>query len=422
MSRTESNSDGKLRAACERCRDLKNRCTRTGDPDSRCDRCERLDIDCVYGTNARMGRPRISKPALERSGSGRARLGEGSVRSPSFQSSRRTVHVDLADPSSRNGTENIHPMLDILDSALLPEVMYKEILDCDLPLYPTDFTQPTNDDPTIENANRAFHSDACNVTVQGFRQREEPEDFAYSDHGLGISREAIGSRTGTDELLRLQCRLHNLLSLADEATTRDSPAVDEVLVACKDFLEIIQATLAAQSHYSEFGVPFALPGRSPSQSSDASYCGNQRARPNLRMSNCVTVLQVLTCYGYVLQLLEPIVDALASRTGDTGFISLGTFSLASQPAMSSYVAIHMVLGMINQLRDSIHLLASGYKELGKASQRTQPFQASAADMVENVQTTITTNSIQIATSMVTEKETILVQRLTCFTKSSYHIS
>jgi len=54
----ESSREGKLRAACDRCHDLKNRCIRIGGPDSRCGRCERLDIDCVYQKSSRMGRPK----------------------------------------------------------------------------------------------------------------------------------------------------------------------------------------------------------------------------------------------------------------------------------------------------------------------------------------------------------------------------
>lgn len=56
--RPEPNQEGRLRAACDRCHDLKNRCVRIGGPDSRCERCERLDIDCVYQNSSRIGRPR----------------------------------------------------------------------------------------------------------------------------------------------------------------------------------------------------------------------------------------------------------------------------------------------------------------------------------------------------------------------------
>ncbi|XXH00640.1 hypothetical protein Hte_006988 [Hypoxylon texense] len=311
-------------------------------------------------------------------------------------------------------------MLDILDSALLPDAMYKELSGCDIPLYQPDFNQPINESPSIENHNQAYPPAKGNVTIQTLQHREEPEAFTYPDYNLGISQKGIDNiaAAGTDELLRLQCRLYNLMSITNEATLREPPAVDEILVACKDLLEIIQANLAAQGHLSESGGPFAFSGRSTSQSAGEPSHGDQRRRRNQQMSNCVTVLQVLTCYGYALQLLEPSIDTLATRTGDLGFVSLGAFSLASQPAISSYVAVHMVLSMIHQLRDSIHLLASGYKDLANASQRPQSFQASPADMMEDMKAT-TTNSIQIAIGMVTESEAILFQRLSGFTKRPY---
>lgn len=56
---TETATDAhKLRAACDRCHQLKNRCARSSKHESRCDRCVRLDIDCLFRPNARMGRPR----------------------------------------------------------------------------------------------------------------------------------------------------------------------------------------------------------------------------------------------------------------------------------------------------------------------------------------------------------------------------
>ncbi|KAI0169665.1 hypothetical protein GGR52DRAFT_573724 [Hypoxylon sp. FL1284] len=430
MSRVESNTEGKLRAACERCRELKNRCTRTGDVDSRCDRCERLDIDCVYATNARMGRPRCHRPTIERSGPSRSGAGVGerppkSRRSSSFQSSGRSVHLDQADSSSEAGSATLHPMLDILDSSLIPEVMYKDI---DIPMYQSDFSQHMNGSPTIENTTSAYRPAKCNVPVHGLHHQEEPESFAYPGYGLGMSQKGIGSTpstststsTGADELLRLQCRLFNLMSITNEATLREPPAVDEILVACKDLLEIIQANLTnqTQGHLSETGGPFGFAGRPASQPPGESGPGDQRRQRNQQMANCVTVLQVLTCYGYALQLLEPSIETLATRTGDLGFVSLGAFSLASQPAISSYVAVHMVLSMIHQLRDSIHLLASGFKELTSGAQRAQSFQASPSDMMDNMPTA-TTSSIQMAIGMVSESEALLFQRLSCFAKHPY---
>lgn len=129
MIRVESISNGKLRAACDRCHELKNRCTRSGGPDSRCDRCERLDIDCVYQTSARMGRPRASRPAPDNSASSRSSGGESPGRHAAkrravqseMQCTSKPVSVDYPDSGSGNSPGNIDPMLGLLDPALLPE-------------------------------------------------------------------------------------------------------------------------------------------------------------------------------------------------------------------------------------------------------------------------------------------------------------
>lgn len=58
----QQSPDTRLRSSCDRCHELKNRCARMGGPDSRCERCDRLDIDCVYSSGVRMGRPPGQKP------------------------------------------------------------------------------------------------------------------------------------------------------------------------------------------------------------------------------------------------------------------------------------------------------------------------------------------------------------------------
>ena len=72
--RSESVREVKLRAACDRCHDLKNRCVRIGGAESRCERCERLDIDCVYRNTSSMGRPKRQKktPAVPAPQAGQA--------------------------------------------------------------------------------------------------------------------------------------------------------------------------------------------------------------------------------------------------------------------------------------------------------------------------------------------------------------
>lgn len=135
------------------------------------------------------------------------------------------------------------------------------------------------------------------------------------------------------------------------------------------------------------------------------------------------LLQVITCYGYVLELLKPTVEALASPSGGIGIVSLGDFSLASQPAMSSYVAMHVVHSLIHQLRDSIHLLVSTCNDFVNEHPKSSPPPTVAMDdQPEDMtgaspQTARTATSIQIAIDMMAEKETMLDERLSDFIKS-----
>lgn len=89
-----SNKDGRLRAACERCHNLKNRCVRSGGTDSRCERCHRLDIDCVYSTSSRIGRPKTRKlQQVSRDKSVHKSLGDGELQSPKVASNYQAEQI-----------------------------------------------------------------------------------------------------------------------------------------------------------------------------------------------------------------------------------------------------------------------------------------------------------------------------------------
>lgn len=132
MSGTEPNTKNKLRAACDRCHELKNRCMRTRGPDARCDRCERLDIDCVYGVGARMGRPRIQRADKGKSGSKRSTAGDSSKKSSSKRKAEGPERQEEGEPDRKEQIEKIqetehyvfdssHSMIHLTDPSLLPE-------------------------------------------------------------------------------------------------------------------------------------------------------------------------------------------------------------------------------------------------------------------------------------------------------------
>ncbi|RHZ55503.1 Zn(II)2Cys6 transcription factor domain-containing protein [Aspergillus thermomutatus] len=385
------NGERKLRAACDRCHELKNRCTRTGGPESRCDRCERLDIDCVYNTSARMGRPRVSRPVSENQ-----KGAHSHARHSKRQAGNRATavplpvdHVDLASAHDRSGGAgpsgfgpgspgNLEPVLGLLDPVLLPAVIPGDNVNWDLGLYSPDFAHPAHDDPTGGHGHGHGH------------RYKGVSDFSDSD--LGTSEK--GTVPIAKELLRLQFHLSNLLTGASESPHQ--PALDEVMMVCKELLELLP--VPARSDYStasNSGTGTGPPPFTPA-SVNAGHpdpIGEPTQRGGGPRINYITVLQVATSYAYALQLLDLAVDNLKTRAGNLALVSLGTFNLASQPAMSTSVGAYMISSMVHQLRDAISLLTP---------QGPPPPHVSSA---------AANNSIQAAVDMVSEKETSLLEKL-----------
>lgn len=97
MRRLQPANEAKLRSACDRCHDMKNRCTRSGGIESRCDRCERLDADCVYSKKSQVGRPRTRKQDASSAEAERA----SRSRSPGTSTSSRLVPLEDAQQDVR---------------------------------------------------------------------------------------------------------------------------------------------------------------------------------------------------------------------------------------------------------------------------------------------------------------------------------
>ncbi|KAB8227683.1 Zn(II)2Cys6 transcription factor domain-containing protein [Aspergillus alliaceus] len=440
------NGERKLRAACDRCHELKNRCTRAGGPESRCDRCERLDIDCVYNTSARMGRPRVSRPGSEnQKGASSARHSKRRAVQAGSQRGANAVplpvdHVDLASaahdrsggagpgsgPSSGSEPDsprNLEPVLGILDPALLPAVVPGDNVIWDLGLYSPDFAHPAHDDPTGGQGHGRGHGHAHREyhQVESLQQKyKEVPDFSDSD--LEMSEKGtvpIVKTTVADELLRLQFHLSNLLTGASESPTGHQPAIDEVMMVCKELLELLP--IPARRSSSDYGTasknmtgtgpPFTPASVNAGHPDPCDGIGQPTQRGGgpfdpLRI-NYITVLQVATSYAYALQLLDLAVDNLKTRAGNLALVSLGTFNLASQPAMSTSVGAYMISSMVHQLRDAISLLTPEYQH----QQGRPPPHASSPPSGLQAAAAAANNSIHAAVDMISEKETSLLEKL-----------
>ncbi|KAK1997784.1 hypothetical protein LX36DRAFT_657239 [Colletotrichum falcatum] len=101
------------RSACDRCRALKSRCSRENGS-KKCERCQRLQIDCFYSPPRRMGRP------------AKKRLSQDITTQPTPPASYRrsstmsnmTVHTTQSDafPSNANDAGDFHYGLGIMPS------------------------------------------------------------------------------------------------------------------------------------------------------------------------------------------------------------------------------------------------------------------------------------------------------------------
>ncbi|KAF4764844.1 hypothetical protein N7455_004370 [Penicillium solitum] len=357
-----------------------------------------------------MGRPRVFRPAHKTTSAGAGdsharhiakRRAVRSGQQPTANTNLTPVeHVDHVDPTSSETPENPEPILGLLDPSLLPQGTYarnepalrewqvvqtkpwsaipSENMDWYLQSYSSDFTNPPNGDATVG------HAQSYNPVDPRHGYKGGVSDQPNS--AMGMSEKAIPVKIGMDELLRLQCHLNDLLTGASESATPHQPALDEVMVACKDLLELLPG------RQSDCSGP-STPGRPQDNSCHATL-------DPLRI-NYIAVLQVATSYAYALQLLDLAVDNLKPQAVNLALVSLGIFNLESQPAMSTSVGAYMVFNMVHQLRDAISLLTPEHR--GMPSPHVSPTGV--------LQVATTTNSIQAAVYMVHEMERSLLEKL-----------
>lgn len=301
-------------------------------------------------------------------------------------------------------------------------------LNWDLGMYSPNFAHLAHDDPSggrghghrhgYGHEHRHAHYEYHQVKSLRHQYKVVPD---FSDSDLGTSEKGtvpIVKTTGADELLRLQFHLSNLLTGASESPTGHQPALDEVMMVCKELLELLPvlAHRSGSDYSTSSNSGTGAGAQSTLASVNAEYpdpCHSigeptQRGGPSepLRM-NYITVLQVTTLYAYALQLLDLAVDNLKTPAGNLALVSLGTFNLATQPAMSTSVGAYMTYSMVHQLRDAISLLTPEYQN----QQGPPPPHVSSPPSGLRVATRAANNSIQAAVDMVSEQERSLLDNL-----------
>ncbi|KXH26573.1 hypothetical protein CSIM01_02874 [Colletotrichum simmondsii] len=378
MRRLQPANETKLRSACDRCHDMKNRCTRSGGIESRCDRCERLDADCVYSKKSQVGRPRTRKQDASLAEVERA----SRSRSPGTSTSSRLVPLEDAQQDVRLETIPTDGTLqfDFDNSASSSSAsshaaahFNQNFWDVDLSVNQTEATHchvPISKDsewqldPAIFMANSPPYGDNIVASASAHEAHVglSPQDKNDTVSSDCAKREVNGT---TDTLIRMQSQLQQLLF---DSGHEASPAVDEILGLTNHLLEIVQTQIQIISNTEQLA----------------------------RQTNRITTLQIMTCYSYVVQLLHPIIDTTSrhhSNVNDSNIkipmapqcpssslrrmfsasspangpqrcgnrypvLHLGGFNLASQPVLNEDVVQHMVRLIMRQLNTSIRSFAS----------------------------------------------------------------
>ncbi|QPC77880.1 hypothetical protein HYE68_008632 [Fusarium pseudograminearum] len=246
----------------------------------------------------------------------------------------------------------------------------------------------------------------CDLDLSTLHGYGPSTDFVTSmNHRSGSENESMGgnaehqstqSATGSpegeaqmleDRLLRHQAKLRclystvdkpgNLLPSTNETISTGAP-LDKVLEAIMELVEILQTN--AQHP----------PSNSSSSNNSTTMDGTSelrnpsRPRQDLGNFNDIAMLHVSISYAYIVKILAPIIISLEksstpvgstssstyndttappssarlpSQTGGptkprTVSVSLGTFSLASKPALNAQILLGMISRMLDQLHDA----------------------------------------------------------------------
>jgi hypothetical protein len=247
-----------------------------------------------------------------------------------------------------------------------------------------------------------------------------PEPFPFPDSGGVSNTEQI-----TDRLLKLQGQLHRLLSATDR-----QPAInyiEEGLEVTKSFLEILQASMDPHGLPADSSILSTTSALPPGSNGSGDTISSANSVVGLKLHaaagvSLIMVEQALLCYSYVLHILDRVVGVLTTKDSQAGgaglelpaAVSLGFFSLASQPALNAGVMLHLVLRMVQHLRVLIQQLASGCKDLADRSSSPSDSAVSMGISPGNVYASSLAVTSHAVANLVGEREKLLVERLSCF--------
>lgn len=271
------------------------------------------------------------------------------------------------------------------------------------------------------------HIEAVNETIHHGAAGQIPalEPFPLPDSDPDGVLDTDQATQATDKLLDLQGRLRRVLSGLDR-----QPSIDHVengLEVTKSFLEILQSMMASHSLPMDPGILSTSPSPRGNGNSDATIAITRLNADATNGLDFITVQQALLCYSHVLYMLDRVVDVLATDVNQMGgvqqpeapaAISIGRFSLTSQPALNATVLMHLLIRMIHQLALLVQQLASGCKEL--AGRLSSPPDSAVAVETGGSPDKMPASSIAVTShavaDLIGEREKSLLERLSFLTR------
>jgi hypothetical protein len=301
---------------------------------------------------------------------------------------------------------------------------------------------------TVQELTSVDFREESPASLRGFNQTPPLNSGMALDSSTSTTEDSISA---AEKLLELQDHLRNLVSAdAPQVSNKSVPwdqngyfcylTVDEALSITKTLLEITHVFLGLGGG-SPTGVSSLL-SRDHSMTPPENFTG-PAFRSTSTTASHVTIFQILTCYAYLLQVLEPVISRLASQAqtppigseriqrevldkprnerqaqaqlptpsvissstsnasstttathttsadipasfhlGTGPSFSLGCFSLASQPTLNADLVLHTFLRMIQRTHTNINLLAFGCETPGQQGE-TVTRQPPSSEIIES---------------------------------------
>lgn len=370
----------KQRAACNRCHELKSRCTQSNIEPGTCDRCQRLGIPCAYSVKSPLGRPKSA--TMRRANADGSQTGSRRNSENRIGTASKVATLDALDDAS-NDNLTIALLSDDDFASLSSEWHINPSSDMDFQTS-NDFTKfaigQLNDGSNIEwkSRNLGYGADATYTSPSLDSMLDLPSPNFEGDHfdilnQLFDDREPPGSTHNHNQVLGGTATAMDVTPSAMDLCKSPKTATEassSELSTVKRLLNLqLQLQSISTSYKSSGGLAEVLRAVRTLTKIFTDVATQRRGSASrnglsaLGADDGLVILHALTCYMYLLHMFEPMVLSperqcrdLANSNVLTPALSLGNFSLASQPELNLQVTLNLIHLMLRGLHNSVQSL------------------------------------------------------------------